>query len=162
MTGVMKTVKGFWNLGARLVCRLCMAGSVLVLCAPLPSVAINTVASGTTAAQPEASPQQVAPPVRYSAGVADVLKMMDAKVDPAIIQAYVKSSSVAYNLNAGEIITLRDHGVPADVLTAMIQRGGELRGQAARASQVAAPPQVQPPYPATAAPYAPAPAYDYS
>ena len=108
-----------------------MAGCALVMCSPLPSAAINAVASGTAAVQPEASPQQAAPPVRYSAGVADVLKMVDAKVDAGIIQAYVKSSSVAYNLNAGEIIALRDRGISPDVLTAMIQRGGELRGQAA-------------------------------
>ena len=94
--------------------------------------------------------------------MADVLKMANAKVDPSVIQAYVRNSAVAYNLSAGEIIALRDHGVSSDVLTAMIQRGGELRAQAMSAGQMVAAPPVQTSYPAPATAYAPAPAYSYS
>src|SRR5437660_9592948 len=60
--------------------------------------------------------------IRYSAGIADILKMVDAKVDAEVIKAYVKSSPILYNPNAAEIIALKDHGVSSDVLVALLQR----------------------------------------
>ena len=80
----MNTVKRLGTVKVRLVSGLCMAGNVLVFCSPFPCVAINAVGSGTAAVQ------SGAPPVRYSAGVADVLKLADARVDPSVIQVYVK------------------------------------------------------------------------
>jgi len=88
--------------------------------------------------------------------------MMDAKVDPEVVKAYVGASMTAYNLNAAEIIALKERGISAEILTAMIQRGGELRGQGLRSGQPAMSQPVQPVAPGTATPYAPAPAYDYS
>jgi hypothetical protein len=88
--------------------------------------------------------------------------MVDAKIDASVIQAYIKSSLVLYNLKASEIIALKDHGVSPEIVTAMIQRGGELRDQAYRGAETAATPPAQSPYPATATPYAPVPMYDYS
>jgi len=85
---------------------------------------------------------------QFSPGTTDVLKMVDAKVDPGVIRAFVNNSPVPYNLRASEIIALKQHGVTDEVITAMIQRGGELRAQ---------------PTPAATPRSAPAnpPAYDY-
>jgi hypothetical protein len=94
--------------------------------------------------------------------VADVLKLAEAKVDPEVIKAYVRTSPTPYNLSATEIIALKEHGISSDILTAMIQHGGELRSQLARTAQPAGNPPVQPPYADTGSAYAPAPAYDYS
>ena len=54
---------------------------------PLASEAINVVSPGAPAVQAPAAPQ--APPAKYSAGIAEIVKMVDAKVDPEVIQAYV-------------------------------------------------------------------------
>jgi hypothetical protein len=155
----MKIAIRSYRVTARLISGVCLIGGALLLC--LPCAAINAVVPATAAVEPEAQLQQAALPPRYSAGIADVLRMADAEVDPSVIQAFVRSSPVAYNLNAAEIIALKDRGISSDILTAMIQRGGELRGQAMRAGQAAAGPMVQQAYPATVNPYAPAPAYDY-
>jgi len=79
----------------------------------------------------------------YSPGIRDVLKMVDAKVDVTVITAYIKNSPTAYNPNANEIIALKQRGVGDDVVTTLIQRGGEVRAQAmqqgAQTPAVAAP-----------------------
>jgi hypothetical protein len=106
------------------------------------------------------APVQDAPKsaVRYPSGVADVVKMLDAKVDEKVIKAYVQNSPVAYSLNADEIIALKRHGVPDDVVAAMLARGAEVRAQAAKVSPAGGSPAASSAYP-----YAPAPAsgYDY-
>src|SRR5437764_62659 len=43
----------------------------------------------------------------FSPGIRDVLKMVDAKVDPEVIKSYIKNSSAAYNPTAAEIIDLK-------------------------------------------------------
>jgi len=109
----------------------------------------------TTVVSVGAAPQ--APAVRYSPGIADIVKMVQAKVDVEVIKAYIKNSWVPFNPSAEEIIALQQSGVSDDIISAMLQRGGEIRAQAraAMAYQGGAAP---PPYPA-ANPYAPTPAY---
>jgi hypothetical protein len=155
----MKTVKQGVTLRTRWISGLYMAGAALIFCSPLPCGSIDAVSSGTVTVDSNGNSALVVPTPRYSAGVEDVLRMVDAKIDPTVVQAYIKSASVPYDLRAGEIIALKDHGVPPDVITAMIQRGGELRAQLSHANQAAAPQPMQAPYPATATPYAPT--YDY-
>ena len=132
----------------------------MILCAPFPSPAINAVAPGAFTTQAQAQPYQASPAPRYSPGVADVLKMVEARIDPEVLKAYVQASPVAYNLTASEIIALKNIGVPSEVLTAMIQRGGEVRSQLQRSGQSPAAPAPQTAYPGAAPAYAPA--YDYS
>jgi hypothetical protein len=84
----------------------------------------------------------------YSPGIHDVLKMLDAKVDMEVIKAYIKNSPIPFNPSATEIIALKNHGVPDDLITAMIQHGAEVRAQLAQSAQMAAPPTS----PTTAAP----------
>src|SRR5689334_23028047 len=115
-------------------------------------------------------PPQAGASVRFSTGIPEILKMIDAKVDVEIIKAFIKNSLVAYNPSAGEIIAMKDRGVPNEIVTAMIQRGGELRPSlsAPPVSAPARPPyNTAPPYDYGAAtdmaPYAPSyPAYPYS
>lgn len=108
-------------------------------------------------AQPDSSaPLEHAPapavasePVHFSPGVRDVLKLLDAKVEPSVINSYIKSSTVAYNPTATEIIALKEHGVSDDIIMALLQRGAEVRTQLAHSVQTApsgAPNSVQPPY----------------
>ena len=66
----------------------------------------------------------------YSQGIGEILKMVDAKVDVTVIKAYIKNSPTAYNPNANEIIAMKQRGVGDDIITTLIQRGGEVRAQA--------------------------------
>ena len=131
----------------------------LVLGAPVTSRAINAVAPATDAAGQDAPAAQNVPAARFSPGVADIVKMVEAKVDAEVIKTYIQNSPTAYSPSATEIIALRDHGVAPDILTAMLQHGAEVRAQAMRAASAAAnAPAPQAPSGA-ANPYAPA--YDY-
>jgi hypothetical protein len=93
-----------------------------------------------------------------SAGLPEIVKMHKAGVDASVLMAYVRNSPVAYHPSAKEIIYLRDQGISSDLISAMLQRGGELRDRAAEAQREernrATPPPAAPP----AAPAAPAPA----
>jgi hypothetical protein len=131
-----------------------MAGAV-VLFAPVVSKAINAVPSPASVATQQVSAGPGIAPANYSAPVADVVKLVDAKIDPEVILTYIGNSRTAYNLSATEIIALKDHGVGPDILTAMLQHDGALRAQA-----VAPAPTVAQAVPVEVGPSAPA--YDYS
>ena len=96
----MKTATCSGDRKFRVISGLCAAGSALILCAPFPSPAINAVAPGALTTQAQAQPYQASPAPRYSPGVADVLKMVEARIDPEVLKAYVQASPVAYKLNA--------------------------------------------------------------
>ena len=143
---VMKMAKENEDVNRRWIGAWLVAGA-LVLCAPVTSSAINSVtpASPTT------------PAARFSPGVADIVKLVDAKVDLEVIKTYIKSSPTAYNPSATEIIALKDQGVGPEILTAMLQRGAEVCAQSMRVAPAAAPL-----YPGAVNPnYPPAQAYNY-
>jgi hypothetical protein len=115
-----------------------------------------------------AAQSSAAPAANYQAGINEVLKLVDAKLDSEVIKAYIKSSPVAYSLSASEIIALKDRGVPQDVIAAILQRGGELRAEATMRGPYAGapPPAAYPTYPYSANPYSEfeasgAPVYPY-
>src|SRR5687767_5029354 len=61
-----------------------------------------------------------------SAGLPEIVKMHKAGVDASVLMAYVRNSPVAYHPSAKEVIYLRDQGVSFELISAMLQRGGEL------------------------------------
>ena len=134
----------------------------LVLCTPVPSRAINAVAPAPGAGGQGVATSQTAPVVRFSPGVADVVRMVDAKVDAEVIKSYIKNSPTAYNPSATEIIALKDRGVGPEILTAMLRRGAEVRVQSMQAAQAAASVAAPQTYPSAVAPSAPAPDYGYA
>ena len=107
------------------------------------------------------APEQIPATVQYSAGLADVVKMADAKVEANVITAYIKNSAIAYNPSAEEIIALKQRGVSDEILTALLQRGAELRSQARPATQPNQSVTAPLTYSGAAYPYAVPPAYDY-
>jgi hypothetical protein len=120
----------------------------------------SSAQSDNQAAPALTSPPQSSAPVNFSPSVRDILKMVDAKVDPTVINAYIKNSTAAYNPTASEIIALKERGVSDDIVTALLQKGAEMRAQLARSMQSTAQPApltpqepVAPAYDATA-PYA--------
>jgi hypothetical protein len=72
-------------------------------------------------------------PVRLSVGLDDVVKLVKAGVDESVVLAFIQSSPVAYHPSAQEIIRLRELGISSPVITAMLQRGEEIRVRAAEA-----------------------------
>ncbi len=152
----MKLLNSCRALGPLLAGGLAFTTSVFPVSSISGAEQVDVIAPlGTVANSPDGAPQP-APVFSYSPGVSEIVKMIDAKVDPQVVKAFIKNSQVAYNPTASEIIELKKAGVPDDVLTAMIQRGAEVRAQA---------PSTQPPPYAPAPTYAPAPAtayYDYT
>src|SRR5258708_6715633 len=96
------------------------------LFSPLATAVTVAAEAGVTTAN---SPQAAAT-VQFSQGINEIVRMVDAKVDAVVIQAYIKNSFVPYNPSANEIIALKGRGVSNDILTALLQRGAEVRGLA--------------------------------
>jgi hypothetical protein len=114
-----------------------IAAGVLGVWVPVASRAINTTTPTAAATGQDTPVAQNAPAAGLSAGIADILKMVDAKVDPEVIKTYINNSPTAYNPSATEIIALKDRGVGSEILTAMLQHGAEVRAQSMRAAQAA-------------------------
>ena len=144
--------------------------NAMVLVAAFASVTFTCFAQSENAkAQPAALSANTQ--LSFSPGIRDILKMMDAKVDIEVIKAYIKNAPIPFNLSASEIIALaRFHGVPDELITALILRGAEVRDQMAQGMAGQAPPMVNAPatppaaYPydyGAGAPYNPYP-YDYA
>lgn len=114
------------------------------------AITVETAASDPAPVAQAAPAPETPPPARFSPGMQDILKMLDAKVDTDVIKVYIRNSMVPYNPNASEIIALKQRGVPDEILTAVLQRGAEVRAQAVQAPSPAPPTQA-----AVAAPYNP-------
>jgi len=74
-----------------------------------------------------------------SQGVVEVTRLAELGSDNSVLLAQVRGSDTAYKLRPEDIAHLRDHSVPDSVITAMIERGAELRART---------PPVPPPAPA--------------
>jgi len=72
--------------------------------------------------------------VKLTPGVADIVKLCEAKVGATVVVAFVENSPVAYNPGPDEIVYLRKQGVPDEVVAAMLQHGAELRRQSTEAA----------------------------
>src|ERR1019366_4228796 len=158
---VMKTAKQIAVMKGHQIKAWLLAGA-LVLCGPITSRAINATAPAAGVGSQGEAAAQTAPATRYSPGVADIVKMVDAKVDAQVIKTYIKNSPTAYYPSANEIIALKDRGVGPEILTAMLQRGAEVRVQSMQAAQAAASASAPQTYPNGVTPYAPAPDYGYT
>jgi len=71
---------------------------------------------------------------RFSGRINDVVALSQSGVDQSVVLSYIKNSPGPFQPSADEIIKLRDTGIPAPVITAILQRGGELRDQAVAAA----------------------------
>lgn len=105
-----------------------------------PALAGDELASNSLQepdANAEAAPQSVNNPrlakllkeASFSPGVSDVARMAKLGVDAELLIAHVKNSEKLYKLRPEDIAHLKDQAVPDAVITAMIERGAELRAQ---------------------------------
>jgi len=89
-----------------------------------PSPAPN--AAGVASPSPAPNAASVAPP-SYPSGVSEVMKLFRGGIPADIMVSYVNNSPLLFYLSADNIISLQQQGVPTPVVTAMIQRYGELQ-----------------------------------
>jgi hypothetical protein len=71
---------------------------------------------------------------KISTVISEVIRLVDAKVDAAVIKAYINNAPMTYNPSATELIALQQHGAGTDTLIALLQRASEAM---ARTSQTA-------------------------
>jgi hypothetical protein len=65
----------------------------------------------------------------------EITQLSKSGVGDPVVLTYIKNSDRSYNLNAQDIINLRNQGVSAEVTSALIRRGAEVRQAAAAAYQ---------------------------
>jgi len=95
---------------------------------------------------PASTPATAPETVQLSASVWDVLKLSRAKVSDDITVAYIQKGDRRYNLNASEIVYLRNEGVSDQVLAAMLnQPSGTTPAAATAPAPAAAPPAASAP-----------------
>jgi hypothetical protein len=185
----MKTrVFGIWNLGVGLVAMLlsanCLAASSTPERTKEPAAtaeaesgadadqAMEAANTGSTATndistarfQPVAAEKPLPVNIQPGRPLAQIVKLANSGIEENVLMAYVTNSTSTFNLNAEEIIYLKDIGVPDMVVTAMIARDQVLRESSVAANAPApepAPPQSPgdvAPQPEPGAQYSPEPA----
>jgi hypothetical protein len=118
----------------------------------LAVVAVTTVVftTGNAAAQDstavatpatETSVATAAPQLSY--GVKQVLKMVQAKVSDTIIVNYIQNTGTIFQLNADEIIYLKQQGMSDAVLNTMLTQRARMTGSAEPATSPAPAPATQ-------------------
>ena len=136
---------------------------------PLMVIGLALVTAGTTGhaqVPPEPSPAPVATTVSAlpadvmpGSPLAEVIKLIQAGMDLPTIQSFIANSQSPFNLNADEIIFLKDEGAPSVVINAMMDRDKVLYSSANTPPQPVPqpPPQAPPPPDPTVDNSAPAP-----
>lgn len=106
-------------------------------------LAFGAVAKSDSASQTESPP-------KLPYGVAEVLKLSQAKVGEDIISSYIQSSGTVYNLSPSDIVYLKEQGVSERIVNQMLDQRKRLAEASAQPSAAVA--QSQPAYSNAAAP----------
>jgi hypothetical protein len=119
--------------------RVLFAVTALALCAMTvaaqdsASPTINPPASASSTPAPKAVSQTV---VELSFGVADVLKLSQAKVSENTIISYIQTSGRSYGgLSASEIVYLHEQGVSGRVVSTMLDQRNKFSAAAVQPTQ---------------------------
>ncbi|HEX5218287.1 MAG TPA: hypothetical protein VFZ59_01870 [Verrucomicrobiae bacterium] len=75
---------------------------------------------------------------QLSPAVEEVVKLSKAGVSDAVTVAYIQNSTTTYALSAQNVVQLQEQGVSPQVVTAMLQRNGELQRAAEASNQAEA------------------------
>lgn len=113
---------------------------LLAVCSALATFGLPVRAVEAPAVQASASvnalPAGAAP--AFSGAIDGVVTLAKSGVDESVVISYIKNSPGPFQPSAEEIIKLRDEGISTHEINAMLERGSELREQAA-ATAVAQP-----------------------
>ena len=92
--------------------------------------------------------------INISPAAKEIVRLSDAGMEAAVLQAYVENSSARDNPKADDILYLHEHGIPGSIIAAIIQRAAKVREQTPPEQASPAPQPAQPP-PASASPRSP-------
>ncbi len=125
--------------------------------AAAPAAPATATAVPVTEAVPGEIKQQLAPAIpNLSPGLAEIIRLAQAKVGEDVLLAYIARSTVAYNPTTEEIIYLHDLGVSDKVVAEIVKRSPQPAALMAEQKPVVQEPLNIPAVPAANAPMAPA------
>lgn len=104
----------------------------VILAAWLSAVVFSTSSQALAATDVSGSPQTKATTdknLSLPPALEAIARMAEAKVGSRTILAFIASSPVAYHPGARDIITLKERGVPDEVLTALLEHGAKIRAK---------------------------------
>src|SRR6185295_11340258 len=113
---------------------------VVPVAAPAPPLPTE-VKQGEKADSPSPVMQKIDPAISANlpASVREVVGLVQAGVDEAVIKAFIeKSSGATYDLSADQIIYLNDIGIPSGLVAAMLEQGAKVRAETAKATAASA------------------------
>jgi hypothetical protein len=84
----------------------------------------NAVAADVAKA---ASPSNPPPAVVLSAGITEILKLADAGVSTEVITTYIETSPLKLQPTEQDVIALKKHNVPDEVVNLLLKRGAQAR-----------------------------------
>lgn len=108
---------------------------LLALCSAVATFSLSsravepTTTTTTTQTTVNALPAGAAP--EFSGRIPDVVTLAKSGVDESVVIAFIHNSPGPFMPSAEEVIRLRDAGLTSREISAMLERGGELRAQAA-------------------------------
>lgn len=76
-------------------------------------------------------------PLPLTPALKEIVKLTQAGVAEPVILAFIQTSPTAFSLDAEDVIQLRQQGVSAQITTALLQHGEELRRAAAESARQA-------------------------
>ena len=114
----------FNAIGTLLLGAAAYAGWIFPICAEETQSAPPVYYSGTPVAAPGFDQ---APP---AGTMGDVLKLVQAKVDPTVIKAYIENSPESFQPTADDLILLKKEGATPEVLKAILDHAAAMRSQA--------------------------------
>src|SRR4051812_41711741 len=131
------------NLMAPWLARGVLAGVLLVMPLPAMNAQTGNPAPGSPPSEtrnPNAATAQAGqvspksheaeiPANTFSAGINDIIKMVQAGISKELLKTYIENSPVPYNLSPADLIALKERGVADDITTALIKRGAVVRTQ---------------------------------
>src|SRR5262245_28166221 len=133
----------FWNLkcGALAAALFAVLNLSLVNAAPGPddsppaaaAVPPPSTASSPTNQPPESQKAKPEPQPARTGGIEDIQQMIAAGVSKEVVKTYIENVRITRSLTPSEMISLKEHGVPDEVTTALLKRAAELKEKAKQA-----------------------------
>jgi hypothetical protein len=95
------------------------------------------VLAATNAVATTPNPSNQPPAVALSPGIAEIVKMADAGVSADVMLTYVESSTAGPQPSEKDIIALKEHKVPDEVVKLLLRRSATARNEATKAKNEA-------------------------
>jgi len=108
---------------------------LLTVCGALAASSLSVRAqTTTTTTQTTANALPVAAAPAFSGRIPEVVTLSKSGVDESVVVAFIKNSPGPFAPSADEVIRLRDAGLTSKEISAMLERGAEVRAQTAAAA----------------------------